>query len=270
VINAFSVDVEEWFHVCGFDWQQHWRALPSRVEADTRRLLDLLDRRQVRATFFVLGWVAERHPALVAEIAAAGHAIGSHGHMHRRVYELGEAGFGEDLDRSCRALSAAGAGRVTAFRAPEWSINARTPWALGVLARQGFTIDSSMAPMRIVGDPAYPRQPYECATPHGALREYPPFVVKRFGQHMPQGGGWGLRFTRPATVLRRLERLNRSGAPAVFWLHPWELDPDPPHMRLPWTQWFAHYAFLDGFERRLDEVLSGASFAPLHEALAAS
>ena len=266
MINGFSVDVEEWFHVCGFDWQRNWSALPSRVTADTRRLLDLLDRRQVRATFFVLGWVAERHPRLVADIVAAGHAIGSHSHLHHRVYDLDENAFADDLERSRRALIAAGAQSVTAFRAPEWSINGRAPWALGVLARHGFRIDSSMAPMRIVGDPAYPLSPHVRTTPHGPVHECPPFVTRRFGQHMPQGGGWGLRFTRPSIVLRRLERLNGSGTPAVFWVHPWELDPHPPRMRLPWRQSFAHYAFLDGFERRLDEVLSRARFAPLHEA----
>jgi peptidoglycan-N-acetylglucosamine deacetylase len=270
VVNAFSVDVEEWFHVCGVEHHQDWTALQSRVMDDTRRLLDLLDRRQVRGTFFVLGWVAERDPQLVTEIAAAGHAVGSHSHMHRRVYELDETTFADDLERSRRALAEAGAGMVTAYRAPEWSINARAPWALGVLASHGFTIDSSMAPLRVVGDPAYPQAPHARVTPHGVVQEFPPFVTRLFGQHVPQGGGWGLRLSRPSTVLRRVERLNRAGTPAVFWVHPWEFDPDPPRMRLPWSLRFAHYAGLGGFARRLDEVLAGARFAPLHEALSPS
>jgi peptidoglycan-N-acetylglucosamine deacetylase len=266
VTNAFTVDVEEWFHVCGVGGPlapERWHELPSRVVDDTRRLLDILARRNVLGTFFVLGWIAERYPDLVGEIRAAGHTIGSHGHTHTRVYELDEEAFAQEVDASVRALAAAGAPRVTAFRAPEWSINDRTPWALGVLVREGFTLDSSMAPLRIVGNPAYPQAPHVRDTTEGPIAEYPPFVSRWCGQQAPQGGGWGLRLSRPASVLRLIEKRNRAGVPITLWVHPWELDPQPPRIRLPWGLWFAHYAGLRGFADRLEAILAGARFGPL-------
>ena len=159
MINAFTIDVEEWFHVCGVPALAEpsaWDALESRVVDDTQRTLDLLDRCGVRATCFVVGWVAERHPRLVARIRDAGHEIGSHGQWHRRVYELDPDEFTRDLRLANAALIAAGAPRPTQFRAPEWSINGRAPWALERLAAEGFTVDSSRAPLRVVGDPMYP------------------------------------------------------------------------------------------------------------------
>lgn len=263
--SALTVDVEEWFHICGvpalaFD---AWPRLPSRVVDDTTRLLDLFDRTNARATFFVLGYVAERYPALIATIRGAGHEIGSHGHLHRRVYELGRTGFDADLDASLRALNEAGAGPIRMFRAPEWSINDRSLWALDALAARGIRVDSSMAPLRVVGNPQYPQAPYRRETAHGVVMEVPPAIRRRFGQHVPFGGGWGLRLARPAEVLREIERRNAGGDRPVFWLHPWEFDPDPPRVALPLGLWFAHYFRLDGFAARLEAILRGTSFGPL-------
>jgi len=270
MLNAFTVDVEEWFHICGVRrlTLDQWSLLPSRVEANTARLLDLLDRRGIRATFFVLGWIAERHPALVARIRDAGHEVGSHGYAHQRVYELGPEAFARDVDLATRALVEAGCADVRLFRAPEWSINDRSPWALDVLAKKGFTVDSSMAPLRIVGHPGYPQRPYIRATAAGPVREVPPFVTRRFGQQMPLGGGWGLRMSAPARVVAEVERRNREGDPVTLWVHPWEIDPDPPRVRLPADQRFAHYFRLAGFEARLSEVLAGARFGTISAMLA--
>jgi polysaccharide deacetylase family protein (PEP-CTERM system associated) len=267
-LNGFSVDVEDWFHICGGGEAlapARWPMLPARVVETTCRLLDLLGRCDVRATFFVLGWIAERHPRLVHDIQSAGHEIGSHGHLHRRVYDLTDDEFARDLLESRAALRGAGVRAVTAFRAPEWSINDRTPRALDVLAANGFTLDSSMAPLRIVGNPAYPRVPHLRHTPAGPIRELPPFVGRRFGQQIPIGGSWGLRISRPAAVLRALEAVNRDGSPAVLWVHPWEVDPSPPRVRLPLPLWAAHYVGLHNFAERLETVLSGSRFAPLSE-----
>jgi polysaccharide deacetylase family protein (PEP-CTERM system associated) len=268
VLNGFSVDVEEWFHVCGPPEPlrpDRWDRLPSRVVDTTARVLALLDRHGVRATFFVLGWVARRHPRLVQTIASAGHVIGSHGERHDRVYDLDADHFATDVRASIHAIATAGSGPVACYRAPEWSINQRAPWALDVLVREGITLDSSRAPMRVVGDPAYPRQPHRLETAHGPITEVPPFVTRRFGQYIPYGGGWGLRLARPSRVLREVERHNRTGALATFWLHPWEIDPDPPRMRLPWRLHVAHYVGLPGYERRLDTILGHAAFGPLQE-----
>jgi hypothetical protein len=139
-----------------------------------------------------------------------------------------------------------------------------------VLAEQGFTVDASMAPLRIVGDVSYPRGPHRRATPAGPIVEVPPLVADRFGQVMPMGWGWGLRMSSPARVLTEIERANRSGRPAVLNIHPWELDPDPPRVSLPPGLRFAHYFRLDGFQRRLRTILRGASFGPLQAAAAAA
>ena len=270
--NALTVDVEEWFHICGVGGPlapDHWPALPSRVVHTTRLLLDDLDAAAVRATFFVLGWVADRHPQLVSDILAAGHDVGSHGHGHARAYDLGAAGFRDDLTRSLTSLRRAGAGRIAGFRAPEWSINDRSMWALDVLAREGVTVDASMAPLKIVGRTDYPRWPHIRATAAGPILEVPPLVADRFGQVMPMGWGWGLRMSSPRRILRTIARINRAGHPAVLMVHPWELDPDPPRVRLPARQWFAHYFRLDGFRARFRETLKGLDAGALADLAAA-
>lgn len=268
--NAFTVDVEEWFHICGVGGElseENWTNLTSRVVETTHRVLEILDRRNVQATFFVLGWIAQHHPHLVSHIRSAGHEIASHGFSHRRVYELSSDTFQEDLDRSVDALTAAGAGPVLGYRAPEWSINDRSLWALELLAARGFAYDSSMTPLRLIGNPSYRQTPHAKATPAGELMEFPPLVGRRLGQNYPLGGGWGLRMSAPRTVLREIEARNRCGSPVALFIHPWEIDPEPPRIGLPLGLKFAHYFRLDGFADRLDEILAGASFAPMGRVL---
>lgn len=268
--NCVTVDVEEWFHICGVDGAlapEHWDGLPSRVVETTRHLIDIFDRRGVRSTFFVLGWVARRHPELVREILDAGHEVASHGDSHRRVYELTPESFADDLDASVTALEAAGATGVRGFRAPEWSINDRSLWAVDVLARKGFQFDSSMTPLRIIGNPRYDTAIHRRRTPSGDMWEFPPLVDRRLGQQMPLGGGWGLRMTAPARVTATIERHNAAGRPVALFVHPWEIDPSPPHVRLPWPQRFAHYFRLEGFAQRLEEILGDNHWAPMGEVL---
>ena len=267
-MNVLTVDLEEWFHICDASERlapDRWDTLPSRAEMTTRIVLELLDRAQVSAAFFVVGWVAQRHPRLVEDILAAGHEVGSHGYWHRRAYDLGEDAFRADLQHSVRALRDAGATRVNAFRAPEWSINNRSLWALDVLVEEGFVLDASMAPLKIVGDPAFPRSPHRRRTRSGSLLEVPPLVADRFGHTMPMGWGWGLRMSSPARVLKAIDDANKRGLSAVLAIHPWELDPDPPRTRLRPGLHFAHYFRLRGFGRRLQEILAGARFSRLGE-----
>ena len=262
--NIFTVDLEEWFHICASGLEplqpDNWDRLPTRVELTTRLLLELLDRHRIRATFFVVGWVAERHPELITTIRTAGHEIGSHGYLHQKAYDLGPQRFRSDLRESLRVLSQICGGGVTMFRAPEWSINHRSIWALDALASEGVRIDASMAPLRIVGDVGYPRYPHIRKTEAGPITEVPPLVADRLWQVMPMGWGWGLRMSSPRRVLRTIEAVNRAGLPAVLTVHPWELDPDPPRVRLPARLHFAHYFRLSGFGDRLRDVLAGATF----------
>ena len=215
----------------------------------------------------MLGWVAERYPSLVEQIASAGHEIASHGQFHDPVYELTPDAFADELDRSVAALKAAGVASVRGFRAPQWSINDRSMWALEVLSRKGFRFDSSLTPLRIIGNPDYPWVPHTRSTAAGDLLEFPPLVERRFGQTFPLGGGWGLRMTAPGRVLATIEARNRQGDPVALFVHPWEIDPDPPRVRLPVAKRFVHYFRLDGFASRLEAVLRGAEFAPMGDVL---
>jgi peptidoglycan/xylan/chitin deacetylase (PgdA/CDA1 family) len=209
-------------------------------------MLDMLDRRGIRATVFVVGWVAERHPDLI-------HAVRDRA----------------DVRESLRVLAAIGVGAVTQFRAPEWSVNDRSLWALEVLAGEGIAVDASMAALRIVGNVAYPRYPHIRHTDSGPITEVPPLVADRYRLVMPMGWGWGLRMSSPRRVLRAIDAENRAGRPAVLTVHPWELDPDPPRVQLPARLRFAHYFRLGGFERRLSEVLAGAAFGSIGDFLSA-
>lgn len=264
--NAMTVDVEEWFHICGVGGplaEGHWKSLPSRVVLTTRLLLEDLDRAGARATFFVLGWIAERYPTLVQEIRAAGHDVGSHGHMHARVYDLNPGDFVADLRRSVCAIRQAGVDRLAGFRAPEWSINDRSLWALELLVREGVSVDASMAPVRIVGRVDYPRHPHVRGTAAGPILEVPPLVADRYGHVMPMGWGWGFRMTSPRRMHRTIEAVNRKGIPAVLTVHPWEIDPEPPRVPLPPRLRFAHYFCLHGFRERLAAVLARGDFGAL-------
>jgi len=264
--NAFTVDLEDWFHICAAGEAlapANWDRLPSRVDLTTRILLDLLDAANVRATFFVVGWIAERHADLIDTVTRAGHEIGSHSYLHERAYDLGRERFRADLRQSTHVISTITSRPVTMFRAPEWSINDRSPWALEILVEEGFSLDASMAPVKLVGSVLYPRYPHIRNTPSGPIREIPPLVVDRFRQAMPIGWGWGLRMSSPRRVLRTIDAVNRAGRPAILTVHPWELDPNPPRVRLPPRLHFAHYFRLSGFRSRLREVLHGATFGRL-------
>jgi len=266
--NAFTVDVEDWFHICGVDDRlpaSGWDRLESRVVPTTRILLEDLAHAGHRGTFLIVGWVAERFPALVREIRDGGHEIGLHSHWHRRAYELSPEAFRQDLRDNRAAVGAAGAGAVVAFRAPEWSIDHRAPWALAILAEEGIRLDASRAPVARVGSPSLPRRPHPIATAAGALLELPPLVGRLAGQAVPLGWGWGLRKAEPAAVVEAITANNRQGDPAVLTVHPWEIDPEPPYVRLPPSLAFAHYYRLSGFRARLREVLAGAEFGPLCE-----
>ena len=203
-MNVFTVDLEEWFHICDAGDQlapDRWETLPSRAETTTRRVLDLLDHTQVPATFFIVGWVAERHPRLVEEILAAGHEVGSHSYWHRRAYDLGPDAFRTDLQRSVRALRDAGATTVTSFRAPEWSINNRSLWALDVLIEEGYRYDSSIFPIRHdrYGIPVSDRRPYRIDRPAGTLMEVPGSTTQLGPLNLPVAGGG---YFRPKTAAK--------------------------------------------------------------------
>ena len=215
----------------------------------------------------MVGWVAERHPRLIERVVQAGHEIGSHSYQHERVYDLQPEAFAADLAESLTALARAGVARVEAFRAPEWSINDRSLWALDVLARFRFRLDASMAPIKMVGSVTYPRDPHVRSTPHGSITEVPPLVCDRLGQVVPLGWGWGLRMSSPRRILRIIEEMNRHGRPAVLTIHPWEIDPAQPRVAASWLSRFRHYTNLAKCEERLKQLLNDFQFGTVRDGL---
>ena len=269
-MNALTVDLEDWYHVCGTEGAvpvRRWEEYESRVTRNTERVLSLLRRFDVRATFFVLGYIAEREPALVRAVAAEGHEVATHGHFHRRIFELTPAGFEEDLARSIDAISSAAGGRIVGFRAPEWSMRPHTSWALPILRKRGILYDSSMVPLTRMGDRSYPRRPTAFMTEHGEIREFPLTTVRCFGENVPFTGGLALRMFPYFYVLSRIEGMNREGMPAMVYVHPWEFDLEQPRIDLPWSRRFMHYFNLAATPKKLEGLLRRLRFAPVRAIL---
>jgi len=269
VLNAFTVDVEDYFHVANFEdvvSRKSWDQYPSRVVGNTTRILDLLDRHQVKATFFVLGWVASRHPEIVREIHHRGHEIGSHGYWHRLIYRQSPRQFLADLRRSRKLLEDVTGVRVRAYRAPSFSITRQSLWALDILIEEGIEIDSSIFPIRHdrYGIPGAQPRLHRLETSAGSLWELPPSVVSLFGRNVPVGGGGYFRLYPLALTRRWLRQINASGHPFMFYVHPWELDPDQPRLRgcSPLSR-FRHYINLARTESRLHRLLESFCFAPM-------
>jgi polysaccharide deacetylase family protein (PEP-CTERM system associated) len=268
-----TVDVEDYFHVSAFDRtvsRASWDQLESRVVANTVRLLELFSRANVRATFFVLGWVAERHPDIVRSIADAGHEVGSHGFGHRLVYTQSPSEFREDLRRSRTAITNAAAVPVEGYRAPSFSITEQSLWALDVIREEGFIYDASVFPIRHdrYGLPSAPRYFHAIEAKAGTLWEAPGSTIRVAGTNLPIAGGGYFRLLPYGWTRWGINRLNRDdGKPAVFYLHPWEIDPEQPRLPASWFNRFRHYTNLEQTEVRLERLLGEFRFAPLGEVL---
>lgn len=265
VTNALTVDLEDWYH--GIELPpERWGEFDDRVVRSCQVLLGVLDELDVRATFFVLGDVAERHPELVREVASAGHEIGSHGCAHRFVYDQDEDEFRADVGRSVALLGECGCDDVVGYRAPYFSITQRSLWALNVLAELGIRYDSSIFPVHNYRYGIPDAEP----TPHrvdGTLMEFPISTWRVAGRNVPVAGGAYFRLLPYSITRRGIAAINRAGNPAVFYIHPWELDPDHPRIRLPRRIAATHYANLRATERRLRRLLRQFSFAPMREVL---
>jgi len=272
-LNAFSVDLEEYFHVSNFASlieRSRWDALPSRVKDSTRRLLDAIDATRNRATFFVLGWIAERHPALVREIAARGHEIACHGYGHELVYELGPERFRADLRRARAAIEQATGTVVNGYRAPSYSITEASLWALQILVEEGFRYDSSIFPIRHhrYGIPGFARRPVRIRLGGGAaIREFPLTTLAAGPWSLPLAGGAYLRFLPPSVFSWGLGRLVAAGEPTVLCVHPWEIDPEQPRQASSWLVRVNHYHNLHRTEARVRQLLERFRFVPLGEVL---
>lgn len=260
VINGLSVDIEDWFQVGAFEQciaRGDWDSLEPRFEANTQRVLALFDRAGVKGTFFTLGWVAERAPALIRQIVDAGHELASHGYDHNRVFLMSPDEFAADLAKARRLLEDAGGVAVCGYRAPSFSVDARTPWAHQLLADAGYRYSSSVAPVvhDHYGWPDSPRfawRPVE----HAPLIELPVTTAKLAGRTLAAGGGGFFRMLPYAFSHWAVTQVNGLGQPAVLYFHPWEIDPDQPRVAdAPLRSKLRHYSRLAAMEGKLERLL---------------
>ena len=271
--HIFTVDVEEYFQVHAFEGvirRSEWPSLPSRVAANVDVLLDLLACHNVIATFFVLGWIADRHPHVVRRIADAGHEIGSHGWWHHRVTSLLPEEFREDV-RSSKALLEDVCGQpVTGYRAPSFSITPQSQFAFDILVEEGYLYDSSVFPIRRpdYGWPGSPPIPHVKACANGSLLEFPLATSLVGPFRIPAAGGGYLRQMPFAVVQRAFREHASEGVPAVFYIHPWELDPDQPRIRVGPLTRLRHYRGLRGSRACLERLLSEFRFTSVQGRLA--
>jgi polysaccharide deacetylase family protein (PEP-CTERM system associated) len=274
LLNALTVDVEDWFHANALSAaapRERWDGLESRVVANTQRLLDLFERRQVRGTFFVLGWVAERMPELVRQIDRAGHEVACHGYSHQLVFRQSQDEFRAETQRAKALLEDATGKAVRGYRASTYSITAASTWALDVLVEAGFEYDSSIFPIRhdVYGYPEAQRWPGRLATPGGArIVEFPMTTAEVAGVRLPVCGGGYFRLLPYAYTRFGLGRVNgRDRRPFVFYLHPWEVDPDQPRADVGRLSRFRHYTNLDRTEARLERLLQEFRFDSMETVL---
>ncbi len=277
MVNALTVDVEDYFHVQAFAdviLPNQWSQYPLRVENNTRRLLEMFGRRGIRATFFVLGWVAEHCPALVREIALAGHEIGCHGYNHQMIGRADKKVFREDVARAKALLEDLSGVSVRCYRAPSYSVTSRTLWALDVLQDAGFEYDSSIFPVvhDQYGIPDAPRFPHYRSLGDGRrILEFPPSTLAIYGANLPISGGGYFRLLPYGLTAWALHRINEKEAqPAMFYLHPWEIDPAQPRIAASWRSRFRHYQNLHSTEEKLARLLEEFSWAPLTEVVKAT
>ncbi len=265
-INIISVDVEDYFHAESLSDvapRSQWDSYPSRVECNTRRLLELFAKEEVKATFFVLGWVAERFPQLVRDIADAGHEIACHSYWHRLIYSISPQEFREDTRRAKQVIEQAAGQPVYGYRAPTYSIVKQSLWALHVLAEEGFIYDSSIFPVHHdrYGIPDAPRFPFRVKTPSGTLVEYPVTTFRLWSSHnFPVGGGGYLRILPRWYTRLGLRRARREGVPVIAYVHPWEIDPDQPRLRGRLVSRLRHYTNLSHMYQRIIDLLRTQHF----------
>jgi polysaccharide deacetylase family protein (PEP-CTERM system associated) len=261
LVNGLSIDVEDWFQVGAFEdviGRDDWDGLTDRVERNVDAILRMLDDAEVKATFFTLGWVAKRHGPLMRRIADAGHELASHGWDHARVYTLGRERFGDDIRRARQEIEDASGFAVTGYRAPSFSIDHRTPWAYLELVEQGYMYSSSVAPITHdhYGWPEAPRFAFK-PLPWSALLEIPVTTAEFAGKRLAAGGGGFFRVLPYAFSRWAIRQVNRrEGRPAVFYFHPWEIDPGQPRVAgAPLKSRLRHYTKLDAMEPKLRQLV---------------
>jgi len=270
--NILTIDVEEYFQVENFkkvvrfsDWEKH----ESRVVQNTEKVLDILREKNVKITFFVLGWIAERFPQLVKKIHSEGHEIASHGYAHKLIYQQSQQEFREDLKKSKNILEKIIGEPVIGYRAPNYSITGKSIWAIDILMEEGFRYDSSTFPIHHDrgGLPDGKRFAHKICNHKRHLWEFPISVNRIFNQNIPFSGGGYLRLLPYGFVKQSIKAINSHGHPAIIYLHPWEFDPEQPRIKTNYISEFRHYVNIEKTEQKLKALLTDFNFKPVKELL---
>lgn len=273
MLNVLTVDVEDYYHVSAFEPYvacRDWEYLPSRVENNIMKILEILEAGKVKATFFVLGWIAERNPSLIRKIYEAGHEIASHGYAHKLAYRMSPEEFRDDVRKSKIVIENSTGTAVNGFRATSFSIVENTLWALDVLIEEGFIYDSSIFPIYHAryGIPYWHRFPHVIKRSSGFIYEFPPSTVKIFKNNLPVAGGAYLRFLPRGIISKGIKRINDIELqPAVVYIHPWEIDCGQPRFRVKKLTAVRHYAKLNTVENKIKNIFSEFKFGSVSEAI---
>ncbi len=269
MFNALTIDVEDYYMVSAFADRirfEDWPRYESRVEMNTERILDLLTKQNVKATFFILGWIAEQRPKLVRDIHSAGHEIACHGYNHRLIYRMTPSQFREDVHRAKGILEDITGDPIIGYRAASYSVVKETLWALDILIEEGFLYDSSIFPIYHdrYGLPGADRFPHVIERGNGRIKEFPPTTYQVFGQNIPVAGGGYLRVFPLPVIKTAIRRINEKEKQAVImYLHPWEIDVNQPRMNGRWRSKVRHYINLDSTLPKLMSLLCEFSFKEL-------
>jgi len=271
MLNALSIDVEEWFHICDIPEAENpanWKCFESTIVPNVNTILSILNEYDVKATFFVLGYIAKTNPELITKIQEHGHEISIHGYYHKQVYKQNKESFREDLFKSKQAVEDIIGEDIIGYRAPEWSIREDSFWAIDILCEQGFKYDSSINPVRIIGKPDENPYPHLIKNKKWEIIEFPPTMLPTFMGNIPIGGGWGLRLMPYVDIKNRIKQLNKKNIPALIYLHPWEIDLQHPKLgKTPFLKNFVCYAGIRNARTRLEKLMSEFSFGSIREVL---
>ena len=266
-MNAISIDLEDWF--CAYNLRidiKDWAQCELRVEENTNRILKILDNHKVKATFFVLGWIAERVPELVREIEKQGHEIATHGYSHRLITNMSPEEFEYDIQKSLDSINACVSSPVLGYRAPSFTITKKTLWAIDILKKHGIKYDSSIFPVGFHPDYGIADSPLDIHEFMGLI-EVPLSVAEIMGKRIPCSGGGYFRLFPYNITKQLMKKCNEQGRPVIFYFHPWEIDTGQPRIDMPVLKRFRHYNNLGKTEKRLDKLLNDFEFVPIKKIL---
>jgi len=270
VVNALSVDLEDWYHICDFDnsvylrdWEKHY----AHLETNVCKVLSIFNQFNVHATFFIVGMIAKNSPELIKRIADAGHEVASHGFLHRRIFDMTQQEFEEDLLESKRYIEKAAGKKVIGYRAPEWSLKLNNIWALDILKKHGFRYDASAVPLSHLGGNHFELYPYEIKTKYGNIMEFPLSTFRCYWERIPFSGGLPMRITPYFYTISYAKKMNRKGHPVMFYLHPWEFDSNHIRVELPANRKFMHYCNLKSSSKKIMLLLERMEFSTVQDVL---